>query len=377
MYCECEYGDGRLPLLFIVNPAAHSGEGYALWKQAEAVLQERSIPYEVYFSEKRGDVRQLAKRLTNVSEGAERFLIVLGGDGTLNEAIQGMQHFEQVRLGYIPTGSSNDLARDLKIGHDIRPLMEKLLEGGTEHRMDLGCVTWNADGKAQKRYFLVSCGMISEIDNGIGAILQKLKDKGLYDNTMIVFTSDHGDYMSYHHMMLKGRHLYDPLIKIPLIVKYPGQQAAGQTDSFLSENIDVAPTVLELCGQPIPPTMQGRSLLGNDHRQFVFSELQFGSQTNPKIGYMLRSDSYKLLVYGSMQDCAFYDLKKDPFELHDVSKEPNYQETLHRYQTALSDFVLFHALGKVHLDTKAPQQRDQEVLNKQAEELKAFIRSQW
>ena len=73
MYCECEYGDGRLPLLFIVNPAAHSGEGYALWKQAEAVLQERSIPYEVYFSEKRGDVRQLAKRLTNVSEGAERF----------------------------------------------------------------------------------------------------------------------------------------------------------------------------------------------------------------------------------------------------------------------------------------------------------------
>ena len=126
MYCECEYGDGRLPLLFIVNPAAHSGEGYALWKQAEAVLQERSIPYEVYFSEKRGDVRQLAKRLTNVSEGAERFLIVLGGDGTLNEAIQGMQHFEQVRLGYIPTGSSNDLARDLKIGHDIRPLMKKL-----------------------------------------------------------------------------------------------------------------------------------------------------------------------------------------------------------------------------------------------------------
>ena len=109
----------------------------------------------------------------------------------------------------------------------------------------------------------------------------------------------------------------------------------------------------------------------------TFVNLLFGSQTNPKIGYMLRSDSYKLLVYGSMQDCAFYDLKKDPFELCDVSKEPDYQETLHRYQTALSDFVLFHALGKVHLDTKAPQQRDQEVLNRQAEELKAFIRSQW
>ena len=76
------------------------------------------------------------KRLTNVSEGAERFLIVLGGDGTLNEAIQGMQHFEQVRLGYIPTGSSNDLARDLKIGHDIRPLMKKA--AGWRHRASDG-----------------------------------------------------------------------------------------------------------------------------------------------------------------------------------------------------------------------------------------------
>ena len=140
-------------------------------------------------------------------------------------------------------------------------------------------------------------------------------------------------YRSAAPLRFQFRQLSDPLIKIPLIVKYPGQ--------------------------------------------FAFSELQFGSQTNSKIGYMLRSDSYKLLVYGNMQDCVFYDLKKDPFELHDVSKEPDYQETLHRYQTALSDFVLFHALGKVHLDTKAPQQRNQEVLNRQAEELKAFIRSQW
>ena len=67
MYCECEYGDGRLPLLFIVNPAAHSGEGYGLWKQAEAVLQERSIPYEVYFSEKRGDVGSVISRPVRVT----------------------------------------------------------------------------------------------------------------------------------------------------------------------------------------------------------------------------------------------------------------------------------------------------------------------
>ena len=75
-------------------------------------------------------------------------------------------------------------------------------------------------------------GMISEIDNGIGTILQKLKAKGLYDNTMIVFTSDHGDYMSYHHMMLKGRHLYDPLTKIPLHCQI-SRTAGRRTDGFL------------------------------------------------------------------------------------------------------------------------------------------------
>lgn len=58
-------------------------------------------------------------------------------------------------------------------------------------------------------------GMITEIDDGIGSIIQKLKEKGLYDNTIIVFTSDHGEYLGYHHMILKCNHLYDPLGKNP------------------------------------------------------------------------------------------------------------------------------------------------------------------
>ncbi len=113
-------------------------------------------------------------------------------------------------------------------------------------------------------------GMISEIDDGIGRLIGLLKRKGLYENTMIIFTSDHGEYMGFHHMMLKCNYLYDPLAKIPLLVKYPGQKDAGRTESALSENIDVAPTVLEACGVKAPASMQGKSLLTGGGRESYF-----------------------------------------------------------------------------------------------------------
>ena len=55
-----------------------------------------------------------------------------------------------------------------------------------------------------------------------------LKEKGLYENTLIVFTADHGEYLGYHHMLLKGNHMYDPLVKVPLVIKWPRGRSAGQ-----------------------------------------------------------------------------------------------------------------------------------------------------
>ena len=159
MYCECEYADGQIPLLFIINPAAHSGTGIRVWKEAEKVLKERGIPYEAHFSEKKGEVKALAHHLTALSEQEERFLIVAGGDGTLNEALQGIQDFEQIRLGYLPAGSSNDLARDLQISGTAKQQLVWLLDHGKERRVDLGCLHWMEGETLQKRYFAVSCGI--------------------------------------------------------------------------------------------------------------------------------------------------------------------------------------------------------------------------
>ena len=141
--------------------------------------------------------------------------------------------------------------------------------------------------------------------------------------------------------------------------------------------LDLCGTILDACNQPVPASMQGLSLLRKKRRNYVFSEGQYGTEQSPSIGYMFRSDSYKLLVRGSFKNAVLYDLKKDPYEQHNVAHLSEYQEILKEFQAALSDFVLFHSLGKVHCDPSAPQQRDQEVLTKQAEELKAFIRSQW
>lgn len=147
-------------LAFIVNPAAHSGKGRRLWEQTEHILKKHGVSYEGFLSEKKGDIAAIAKRLTaSLAEGEERTLVLLGGDGTVNEALQGICNFDRVRLGYIPTGSSNDLARDMGISTKLEEALRPFLEEGEECRMDLGCVSWQENGVARKRRFLVSCGI--------------------------------------------------------------------------------------------------------------------------------------------------------------------------------------------------------------------------
>lgn len=219
--------------------------------------------------------------------------------------------------------------------------------------------------------------MISEIDAGIGRLIDLLKEKGLYDNTMIVFTSDHGEYMGFHHMMLKCNHLYDPLARVPLLVKYPGSEGAGQCDPALTENIDIAPTVLQACGLPTPATMQGRPLSAQPCREFVFSEGQYGTEEASCLGYMLRTDRFKLLVRGSLENAMLFDLEKDPAELQNVADDPAYRDTLTELQNKLAHFVMFDSLGKVYRHRAAPQLRRQADLDDQSARMKDFIRSQW
>lgn len=157
----------------IINPASRSGKSTKLWADLEPLLKEKKIDYTVYFSQKNGHIIQIIRDLSadTFHNDPHRILklIVLGGDGTFNEALQGITDFERTYLGYIPTGSSNDMARDLYDKKDAVSVLNRILSCSKPVRMDLGHVTLNRmDDELPRtqtkkatptRYFGVSCGL--------------------------------------------------------------------------------------------------------------------------------------------------------------------------------------------------------------------------
>ena len=103
----------------LINPTSKSGRGIKLWKILEPIFTERDIKYKMMYSEYPGHIVKIVAKLTDPLEGYGRInLIVVGGDGTMNEVLQGIIDFDNIRIGYIPTGSSNDFARALKYPKD-------------------------------------------------------------------------------------------------------------------------------------------------------------------------------------------------------------------------------------------------------------------
>lgn len=154
----------------IVNPASKSGRGAKIWSMLMPVLEQKDIEYKVFFSAKIGHVTKLVRDLSDSvllrNPESTLKLIILGGDGTLNEAIQGISDFGRVQLGYIPTGSSNDLARDLGLPKDPALILETILKGNVVRTLDLGTLSYgntneNTDGNTGEavRYFAVSSGI--------------------------------------------------------------------------------------------------------------------------------------------------------------------------------------------------------------------------
>lgn len=141
----------------IVNPASRSGKGITLWKEkVEPALKKENIEYTPYFSKEAGDIARIGKQILTMNTERPLHIIILGGDGTVNEFLQDLDDTSQVILGYIPTGSSNDLARDLKIPKDQLKALDLILHTGTAHPMDIGSVV---SKEGISRRFAVSCGI--------------------------------------------------------------------------------------------------------------------------------------------------------------------------------------------------------------------------
>lgn len=151
----------------IMNPTSKSGKGLSIWQTLKPVLSERNISYVLHESACPGDVTELTRQITSTGQKVD--LILLGGDGTVNEALQGITDFDNISIGYIPTGSSNDLARALKLDRNPVELLSKILEGSHVHMVDLGILTYESNAEEvsrlhhrsthKSRYFIVSSGI--------------------------------------------------------------------------------------------------------------------------------------------------------------------------------------------------------------------------
>ncbi len=156
---------------FLVNPASKSGHGMKVWKTVSSYLNERNVEYEVFFSKRPGHVQELMYDICskNLEKDGRINVVILGGDGTFNEAIQGVISFDKVNIGYIPTGSSNDFARALPYVDDPVENVKKIIDCETPLKYDLGRLKYEGKIKdrssassgsmAATRYFNVSCGI--------------------------------------------------------------------------------------------------------------------------------------------------------------------------------------------------------------------------
>lgn len=165
-------------LYFIVNEKSRSGKGAKIWQEVKQALQEQNIVYEAWVTEREGHAFSLAGEICE-REDEDICLVVVGGDGTANEVINGMTNFEKVRFGTIPTGSGNDLARGLKIKgsptENLNHILECIKEGKDKCSViDLGQVRWK--GGEKPRLFAISAGLGLDALVCKKALKSRLKD---------------------------------------------------------------------------------------------------------------------------------------------------------------------------------------------------------
>ena len=187
--------------------------------------------------------------------------------------------------------------------------------------------------------------MLLGVDDSLGRIVATLARKGILDNTVIVFTSDHGYFYGEHGLNEERRLAYEETIRIPLIVRFPRLVTAGITPSEMALSIDLAPTLLDVAGVPARTGMQGRSLVpvltqkAQGWRTSFLIEY-FSDSVFPRIrtmGYSaVRTAQHKYIQYRELTDMdELYDLTADPYEMTNIIGRPESGDVLRQMKAEL------------------------------------------
>ncbi len=175
---------------------------------------------------------------------------------------------------------------------------------------------------------------VQDNDRNVGAIWKALESRKLADDTAVLLSSDHGFFLGEHHLYDK-RLMYEPSIRVPMLLRYPGAVKAGTTSDEMVLNLDMAPTLLQIAGLPVPGEMQGRSMLplaegkrdAAWRKDWLYEYYEYPGFENVRPCRGVRTERYKLIhFFLEPEEFELYDLKNDPDEMNNLYGKAGYEE---------------------------------------------------
>ena len=182
-------------------------------------------------------------------------------------------------------------------------------------------------------------------DEDVGKVLAALSAKKMLDDTAILLSSDHGFFLG-EHTLYDKRLMYEPSIRVPMVLRYPRGLKAGQTRPEMVLNVDAAPSLLRFAGLPVPPVMQGKSFAGLARGQgepgwrkdWLYEYYEYPGYENVRPNRGVRTERYKLIHYFvDPQEFELYDLQTDPHEDHNLYGRPEVAELTARLKGRLDE----------------------------------------
>lgn len=180
-------------------------------------------------------------------------------------------------------------------------------------------------------------GQVTAVDDCVGQVLAAIEQAGLEQDTIVVFSSDHGDLLGSHHLFNKYRH-YDEAARIPMLFRCPPRLKPAVIDSQVVSLVDVMPTVLNLCGVPVPDEVQGTSVVAvlSGEKSTVGENAAYIETAAD--GVRTLRHAYWTDGRGDARQEHLFDCREDPYQLHDLAGNPAHAETLARLRRRVSEW---------------------------------------
>jgi arylsulfatase A-like enzyme/lysophospholipase L1-like esterase len=287
--------------------------------------------------------------------------------------LKGEPQFTQFFQAGIPNGEYRRMSDAQKAAWDAHyepeneALLKKLNAGEMTERE---VVSWK-----YQRYIKDYLRCVQAVDDSVGSLLDYLDETGLAENTIVIYSSDQGFYLGEHGWYDK-RWMFEESLKMPFLIRWPGVINPGTDSKALIQNIDYAPTFLELAGVEIPVEIQGRSmvsLLKNqgqpdaDWRDAIYyAYYENAAVHNVPVHDGVRTERYKLMYFPRTREWNLFDLETDPQEMQSVHDKPEYGAILAGMQKRYRDLRELYDVNSAVIpatrgDEKGWAQRDRQL----------------